>query len=302
MRVCVACVRTAYLAARDGNSVSSCAAQATFTHRRSDTNTAVSSFLDVVCSCCYSPCSPRACCTQSLFLPSCSVFQTGHRVQAQATIAPLSPHNPSVQHILVMSFDGFLYAIDGKSGCAHAVDIGENSYAAVLVDDLCGDGMLELLVSTMNGNVYMLQTQVPYHPLKTWTAQVRKRRGSGGWRRRRGKIVVCGGLQAGRRVHVRWMLRLPLRVQQCCILVAEPDRVAARCACPESHCCVCWCCCHCVQVQGINGLVARWNHFGFAATPTARQLRDVAGQQLQVGWSHSLRVSAVGCVWWLGPA
>lgn len=99
-------------------------------------------------------------------------FQTGFRVQAQPTIAPLDPHNPNVQHILVMSFDGFLYAINGKSGCAHAVDIGENSYASVLVDDLCGDGNLELLVSTMNGNVYMLQTQAPYHPLKTWTAQV----------------------------------------------------------------------------------------------------------------------------------
>jgi hypothetical protein len=73
---------------------------------------------------------------------------------------------------LVMSFDGFLYAINGKSGCAHAVDIGENSYSAVLVDDVCGDGNLELLVSTMNGNVYMLQTQAPYHPLKTWSSQV----------------------------------------------------------------------------------------------------------------------------------
>jgi hypothetical protein len=99
-------------------------------------------------------------------------FQTGFRVQAQPTIAPLDPHNPTVQHILIMSFDGFLYAINGKSGCAHAVDIGENSYAAVLVDDLCGDGNLELLVSTMNGNVYVLQTQARYHPLKTWTAQV----------------------------------------------------------------------------------------------------------------------------------
>lgn len=99
-------------------------------------------------------------------------FQTGYRVQAQPTIAPLDPHTPSVQHILVMSFDGFLYAINGKSGCAHAVDIGENSYSAVLVDDVCGDGNLELLVSTMNGNVYMLQTQAPYHPLKTWSSQV----------------------------------------------------------------------------------------------------------------------------------
>lgn len=108
-------------------------------------------------------------------------FQTGFRVQAQPTIAPLDPQNPNVQHILVMSFDGFLYAINGKSGCAHAVDIGENSYSSVLVDDLCGDGNLELLVSTMNGNVYMLQTQAPYHPLKTWSSQVGGGTGAAEW-------------------------------------------------------------------------------------------------------------------------
>lgn len=37
--------------------------------------------------------------------------------------------------------------------CADTVDLGENSYAAVLADDLDGDGLLELLVTTMNGNV-----------------------------------------------------------------------------------------------------------------------------------------------------
>jgi hypothetical protein len=37
------------------------------------------------------------------------------------------------------------------------------------------------------------------------------------------------------------------------------------------------------QVQGINGMVARWGYFGFVATSEGRQLRDVAGQHLQVG-------------------
>jgi len=68
--------------------------------------------------------------------------------------------------------DGLLYMIDGSTGCAHTVDIGESSYAAVLVDDLDGDGFLQLLVATMNGNVYCLDTRAPYHPLKTWNAQV----------------------------------------------------------------------------------------------------------------------------------
>lgn len=98
-------------------------------------------------------------------------FQTGGRINAPPTITHLKKGSTH-QHILIMSFDGFLYLIDGKDGCAHTVDIGESSYSAVLADDLCGDGMLELLVSTMNGNVYMLQTTSPYHPAKTWTAQV----------------------------------------------------------------------------------------------------------------------------------
>lgn len=47
---------------------------------------------------------------------------------------------------------------------------------------------------------------------------------------------------------------------------------------------VCVMCVVCLwlQVQGTNGLVARWNHLGFAATAESRQLRDVAGQLLQV--------------------
>ncbi|KIY93696.1 hypothetical protein MNEG_14267 [Monoraphidium neglectum] len=76
-----------------------------------------------------------------------------------------------------MSFDGYLYLIDGATGCAHTVDIGEASYAAVLVDDLGGDGMLDLVVATMNGNIYALGTAALYHPLKTWTSQVQATNG-----------------------------------------------------------------------------------------------------------------------------
>jgi hypothetical protein len=85
-------------------------------------------------------------------------FQTGGRIQAPATITQLT-RNARHQHVLIMSFDGFLYLIDGQSACAHTVDIGEASYSAVLVDDLAGDDKLELLVATMNGNVYMLQVR-----------------------------------------------------------------------------------------------------------------------------------------------
>ena len=43
----------------------------------------------------------------------------------------------------------------------------------VLAEDLDGDGHLELLLATMNGNLYAFGTRAPAHPLATWPSQVR---------------------------------------------------------------------------------------------------------------------------------
>ena len=45
----------------------------------------------------------------------------------------------------------------------------------VLADDLNNDGKMDLVVSTMNGNVYVFGSPARYHPLKSWTSQVRPR-------------------------------------------------------------------------------------------------------------------------------
>ncbi len=36
----------------------------------------------------------------------------------------------------------------------------------VITDDITGNGMMDLVVSTMNGNVIALGTDVEYHPMK----------------------------------------------------------------------------------------------------------------------------------------
>ncbi|GIL56325.1 hypothetical protein Vafri_11699 [Volvox africanus] len=97
-------------------------------------------------------------------------YRARGRVQAAPTITQLV--EGTGMQVVVPAFDGFLYVIDGLQGCADVADVGETSYAAVLVDDIDGDGMLELLSTTMNGNVYAFETGAPYHPLKTWTSQV----------------------------------------------------------------------------------------------------------------------------------
>lgn len=52
------------------------------------------------------------------------------------------------------------------------MDFGEQSYSMVLADDLDNNGRLDLLVATMNGNLYALETSALYHPMKAWTSVV----------------------------------------------------------------------------------------------------------------------------------
>lgn len=73
------------------------------------------------------------------------------------------------------SHDGFLYVVNGKSGCLiEKIDIGEKSYSQALVADITGNGKLEILVSTMNGNLYCFATSTPSsnHPLRSTTHQI----------------------------------------------------------------------------------------------------------------------------------
>eukprot|EP00754_Rhynchopus_humris_P014422 Rhum_TRINITY_DN14386_c7_g1::Rhum_TRINITY_DN14386_c7_g1_i1::g.84049::m.84049 len=97
-------------------------------------------------------------------------------------------------HIVVPAHDGHLYIIDGKSLCVSKVDIGEHVYAQVLADDLDGNGNLDLVVATMNGNIYALQTKAPYHPLKAWTSGVQ---GLNGMTAKEGNVGVYA-LQSSR--------------------------------------------------------------------------------------------------------
>ena len=60
----------------------------------------------------------------------------------------------------------------GCAGCADTIDVGEASYSMVLADDMDANGQMELIVTTMNGNVYCFETQAPYDPLLAWPSQV----------------------------------------------------------------------------------------------------------------------------------
>lgn len=97
-------------------------------------------------------------------------YRTHGRVMNQVLLVDLSRRGESKKGLTIVttSFDGYLYLIDGPTSCADVVDIGETSYSMVLADNVDGGDDLDLVVTTMNGNVFCFSTPSPHHPLKAW--------------------------------------------------------------------------------------------------------------------------------------
>ncbi|CAH9081889.1 unnamed protein product [Cuscuta epithymum] len=97
-------------------------------------------------------------------------YRTHGRVMNQVLLVDLSKRGDKKKGLTIVttSFDGYLYLIDGPTSCADVVDIGETSYSMVLADNVDGGDDLDLIVTTMNGNVFCFSTPSPHHPLKAW--------------------------------------------------------------------------------------------------------------------------------------
>ncbi|CAI9761855.1 unnamed protein product [Fraxinus pennsylvanica] len=97
-------------------------------------------------------------------------YRTHGRVMNQVLLVDLSKRGEKRKGLTIVttSFDGYLYLIDGPTSCADVVDIGETSYSMVLADNVDGGDDLDLIVTTMNGNVFCFSTPSPHHPLKAW--------------------------------------------------------------------------------------------------------------------------------------
>lgn len=100
-------------------------------------------------------------------------FRTHGRVMAPVLLIDLNKPGSERRALtlVVTSFDGYLYLIDGPTACADVIDVGETSYSMVLADNVDGGDDLDLIVTTMNGNVFCFSTPAQYHPLKSWSSQ-----------------------------------------------------------------------------------------------------------------------------------
>lgn len=97
-------------------------------------------------------------------------YRTHGRLMSPVLLVDLSKRDEKLKGLTLVttSFDGYLYLIDGSTACADVVDIGETSYSMTLAGNVDGGDDLDLIVSTMNGNVFCFSTPSPHHPLKEW--------------------------------------------------------------------------------------------------------------------------------------
>jgi len=109
-------------------------------------------------------------------------IKTGGRIIAPILPIRLGNLVSKGMQLVVPSFDGRLYIVDGDGTCTSHVDLGETSYSMALADDLTGDGKLDVVVSTMAGNVYCFGTNSPFDPLHAWQSQSPLQVTSGEWR------------------------------------------------------------------------------------------------------------------------
>lgn len=119
-------------------------------------------------------------------------YRTHGRIMSPVLLVDLSKRGEKKQGLTLAStsFDGYFYLIDGQTGCADVTDIGETSYSMVLADNVDGGDDLDLIVSTMNGNVFCFSTPAPHHPLKAWTSQNQGRNNAASRYNREGIFVL----------------------------------------------------------------------------------------------------------------
>jgi hypothetical protein len=71
---------------------------------------------------------------------------------------------------IVFPAENTIVIIEGGSGCAQTVSVGDRVLSMVQVDDVHGTGNLDLVITTASGNVITLESPAPFHPLNVWNS------------------------------------------------------------------------------------------------------------------------------------
>lgn len=71
--------------------------------------------------------------------------------------------------VIAGSSTGKVYFIDGSQGCIDSIDLGERVSGLISIDDVNGNGLLDVVVASgVEGRITLLSTSFPFHPLARW--------------------------------------------------------------------------------------------------------------------------------------
>eukprot|EP00934_Nitzschia_sp_Nitz4_P009383 Nitzschia sp. Nitz4//scaffold46_size129759//32506//33270//NITZ4_003491-RA/size129759-processed-gene-0.217-mRNA-1//-1//CDS//3329552565//9373//frame0 len=73
-------------------------------------------------------------------------------------------------YTLFSQLERTLLSLEAVTGCSQTIVVGEEVQAMVQADDLHGNEQLDLVATTVSGNVVTLSSSVPYHPLNVWNS------------------------------------------------------------------------------------------------------------------------------------
>jgi len=96
--------------------------------------------------------------------------KVGKEIKAPVLLTQLSDYHRELKNsltIVVMTIEGYLVLLDSSATCLEKLDLGEQSFSKVLADDVTGNGNIDLVIATKQGNIHCLGTRSLYHPLKT---------------------------------------------------------------------------------------------------------------------------------------
>lgn len=99
------------------------------------------------------------------------LLRNGARATHENVAKSKAPHGGSALGLhIVQPVGSDLFIVEAGSGCIQKIDVGDEVAAMVQADDVHGTNRLDLVVSTVSGNIVTLESPaVPYHPLNVWS-------------------------------------------------------------------------------------------------------------------------------------
>lgn len=129
-------------------------------------------------------------------------------------------------HLLITTYAGHLYLLAPATTCVQVVDMGGPSYTSALLEDVTSDGVLDIVTTSLHGDVSVFSTQQWVDNANVWNSMPRFRHSNGYEHSNLAVEIPFSEKQRLRRMSMRHMavLKIPYTVTDSACQDAEHCR------------------------------------------------------------------------------